>query len=178
MRGIETVTCDFRGNFRKCQLITRHRFSSTDHCTRRAFGWRIVAIRSPRERNRSRIRYRPLTNCKKCSGKRVSCNFSAQSTYSYGKTPLRVNNSNSSSGSVENFERIIFNLFLSRLVLRNLKESIKRNFTQFLWELFSVLSLVLSTCFVKEMYFSLVIRNTSTRPSYAVAISLIIKCAS
>jgi len=38
MRGIETVTRDYYGNFRKYRLITRHQFSSTNHCTRRAFG--------------------------------------------------------------------------------------------------------------------------------------------
>ena len=54
--------CNYCGNFRKCRLITRHQFSSTNHCTRRAFGWRIAAIRS--RRNRSRIRYRLSTNWK------------------------------------------------------------------------------------------------------------------
>jgi len=30
--------CNYYGNFRKYRLITRHQFSSTNHCTRRAFG--------------------------------------------------------------------------------------------------------------------------------------------
>jgi len=55
--------------------------------------------------------------------------------------------------------------------------TIKHIFTQFFWKLFSFLFLVLSICFVKEIYFSLVIGSISIYPSYAVAISLIIKCA-
>jgi len=110
--------------------------------------WRIAARYSRRERNRSRIWYHPSTNCWKNSrgGKRVSYNFS-QSMCSYGKTSLRVSNSNSSSENlfIENLERTIFNLSLSkydanfsRLILRNLKKSIKLNFSKF----FSFLSLI------------------------------------
>jgi len=60
------------------------------------------------------------------------------------------------------------------LEVRNLYESIKRNFMLFFFRLSSVLW----TFFVNEIYFSFVIGNKSTCPSYAVAISLIIKCAS
>jgi len=52
---------NFRKNFRKCRPITRHRFS-TNHCIRRAFGWRISSRHL--RRNRSRILYRLSTNCK------------------------------------------------------------------------------------------------------------------
>jgi len=33
MRGIEIVTHNYCENFRKCRLITRYQFSSTNHCT-------------------------------------------------------------------------------------------------------------------------------------------------
>ena len=180
--------CNYWGNFWKSRLITRYQFSSTNHCTRRAFGWRIAAIRSQRERNRSWIRYRLSTNWKNNSrgGKRVSCNFSTQSMYSYRKTPFRVRKSKSTALNLQNSEYTIFNLSLSRydanllrLVFRNLKESMNLNFTPFFfWKFFSFLSLVLSTCLVNEIYFSFVIDSTSTCSSYAVAISLIIKWAS
>jgi len=48
--------CNYCGNFRRCLIIIRHWFFNTDHCTRRAFGRRIAAIYSRRERNCSRIR--------------------------------------------------------------------------------------------------------------------------
>ena len=71
-------------------------------------------------------------------GKCMSCKFSAQSMYSYGKTLFRVSNLNSSSNNVGNCECTIFNLYLSRydvnllrLALRNLKQSMNLNLTQF-----------------------------------------------
>ena len=103
--------------------------------------------------------------------------------YSYGKTPFHVRRS--SALSLQNSKRTIFNLSLSRydanlsrLAFRNLKESMNLNFTSFFWKFFSFLSLMLSICLVNEIYFSFVIGSTSTCPSYAVAISLIIKWAS
>ena len=85
------LRCNYCGNFRKCRLITRHQFSSANHCTRRTFRWRITAIHSQRERNnRSRIRNRLSTKNNSCGDKRVSYNFSTHSMYSYGKTPFRV----------------------------------------------------------------------------------------
>ncbi|KAG5329351.1 GVQW3 protein, partial [Acromyrmex charruanus] len=95
---------NFHGNFRKCRLIRRHRFSSTDHCIRRMFGWRIAAICSRREHNRSRIRYHSSTNYKMIHAmvRHMSCNFSTQSTY----RKTRVSNSNSSSDSVDNLELV------------------------------------------------------------------------
>jgi len=106
----------------------------------------FAAICSWRERNRSRIRYVwPVNELKNNSrgDKRVSCNFSTQSMYSYGKTPFHVRKSKSSALSLQNSERTIFNLSLSRydanlsrLVFRNLKESMNLNFTIFLKILF------------------------------------------
>ena len=63
------------------------------------------------------------------------------------------------------------NLF--KLEVRNLYESMKRNVTQFFWSF-----LTLSTCLVNEIFFLFVIGNNSTCPSYAVVISLMMKCAS
>jgi len=101
--------------------------------------------------------------------------------YSYGKTLFRVNSSKFSTENLENSRGNVLSLSLlrkdanlSRLeVLRNLYESINRNFTQVFLSLF----LVFLTFFVNEIYFSFVIGSKSTCPSYAVAISLMIKCA-
>jgi len=85
-----------------------------------------------------------------------------QSTYSYGKMPFRVKSLKSLITNFENSDRVIFNFSilrndtdLSRL-LKNLYESMNRNLIQFRESDFSVISL---TCFVNEMYFSLLIDN-------------------
>ena len=77
--------------------------------------------------------------------------------YLYRKTSLRVSNSNSSSDSVENLERMIFNLSLlrndtnlSRLVLKNLNESMNYNFMHFRESALLAISL---TCLVNEIFF-------------------------
>jgi len=64
----------------------------------------------------------------------------------------------------------------SKLETRNLYASINCNFIQVLW--FFSLSSVLLIFFVNEIYFSFVIGSNSTCPSYAVAISFMIKYAS
>jgi len=120
---------------------------------------------SRREHNRSRIRYRLLTNWKiiramvsACPAifRRSQCIRTERHLFVWeDRNPLRLQNS----------ERTIFNLSLSRydanlsrLTFRNLKESMNLNFTSFFWKFFSVLlSLVLSTCLMNEIYFSFVI---------------------
>jgi len=103
--------------------------------------------------------------------------FSTQSMYSYRKAPFRVNRSKFSADKLQNSRYNILSLSLlrtdanlSRLVLRNLHESINHNFIQNFLSLFSVLL----TFFVNEIYFSFIIGSNSTCPSYAVAISLMI----
>jgi len=83
--------------------------------------------------------------------------------YSYGNIPLCVNRSK--FFALKNFDRVIFNLSLSRydanfskLDVKNLNESINRFIKFFL------LFLVLSTNFVNEVYFSLVMGNSSVHP--------------
>jgi len=98
-----------------------------------------------------------------------------QSVYSYGKMPFRVSRLKFSADKLQNSRCNILSLSLLRndnnfstLVLRNLYESINRNFLEVLSSSFSVLL----TFFINEMYFSFVIGSNSTCPSYTVAISL------
>jgi len=59
-----------------------------------------------------------------------------------------------------------------RLVLRNLYESINRNFIQVFWcFVFSAFNI-----FCKKIYFSFIFESNFTCSSYVVAISLMIKC--
>jgi len=88
--------------------------------------------------------------------------------YSFGNIPFRVSRSKSSALRLRNSDYVIFNLFLSRydanffkLDAKNLQESIKRNFTQVFF-----CFLVLSTYFIKKIYFFLVIGSMSIRPSW------------
>jgi len=109
----------------------------------------------------------------------MSC-FS-QSTYSYGKTSLRVSNSNSSSDSVENLElRFLICLCLETTPisrgLRNLNESMNHNFMHFRESALSAVSLTYLVNEIFFLFFFCSIDNTSTCPSYAI--SLIIKCVS
>jgi len=135
------------------------------------FGWRTVAIRS-RTRNHSQVQCRLLTNYKIIRTK-VTCILQFFDAVVLGNIPLRVNRS--SRLRFRNSDRVIFNLSLSsydanfsKLDSKNLYESINYNFIQvFFW---SFLSIVLSTCFVNEIYFSLVMRSSSVHPLYMVAI--------
>jgi len=159
---------------------TKHLFLDTGRYIHRANG------EPPPYVNRSQIPCHPLKNYKKnhtiviwfsptTSFQCIQCN-------SYGNMPFRI--SRSSALRLKNSDRVIFNLSLLKydvnffkLDVKNLQESIKHNFTQ----VFFCSFLILSTCFIKKIYFSLVIGSyiyTSYRNSYAVAISLMIKCVS
>jgi len=132
MRGIEIVIHDTTfGNFWKCRSITRSVFKYRLSCTHREFGWRIVIIHSWRERNRSRILYRPSTNCKMIcavisASPAIFLRSSNFSTYLYGKTSLRVSNSNSSFDSIENV-RFLICLCLETSIYRDLHLEIWKN---------------------------------------------------
>ena len=113
---------------------------------------------------------RPLTNDSR-DGNSASFSIFQRSQrtllHSYKNIPLRVSKSKSSKLRLRNSDRVIFNLSLSKydanfskLILRNLNKSINRNFIQvFFWSF-----LMLSTCFVNEMYFSLIMGSSSVRP--------------
>jgi len=97
----------------------------------------------------------------------MSSNFSRQSMYSYGKMPLRVNKSKFSADNLKNSRCIIrslsllrYDVNLSKFEMRNLYESMKRNFMLFFFRSSSVLL----TFFVNEIYFSFVIGSSSTHP--------------
>jgi len=98
---------------------------------------------------------------------------------------FRVSKSKFSMNNLENSRCNILSLFLlrknanlSRLVLRNLNESINQFYRSSF--IASYLRFLVLMTFLNEMYFSFVIGSMFTYPSYAsyVAISLMIKCAS
>jgi len=103
-------------------------------------------------------------------GKHVSSNFLVQLIY-VRKDAFRVRRLKFSADKFQNSRCNIRNLYLlkkdanlSRPVLRNLYESINRKF----YAMFIIIRV--KHFFVNEMYFSFVIGNNSTCPSYAIAV--------